>query len=246
VETQCGWKPPAAIRLYLPFKLENFFYNVLVQSFYQYAGCNLQRATTLSRSPVSPGREQQPPLAFALAKILVRRCWPTEGYNLLFLPGTTFHQFSNWIHEHQTIIKNQPISFSPTRSETSRYFSDSCTQNTVPETTQQKQNPKHSSNKQKQLDHSLMHIRIFNSLQLACIRICVWNNLRIRAFTSLKLRVYAPSLYWTCVQIYKGQHTLPDIQSLINPDYRSDKRHIKQIKIIQRYYHLGLKIMTHE
>ena len=51
------------------------------------------------------------PLALALAKILVRRCWPTEGYNLLFLPGTTFHQFSNWIHEHQTIIKNQPISF---------------------------------------------------------------------------------------------------------------------------------------
>ena len=106
-----------------------------------------ERATTLSRFPASPGRELQPPLSLALAKILVRRCWPTEGYNLLFLPGTTFHQFSNWIHEHQTIIKNQPISFSPTRSETSRYFSDNCTQNTVPETTQQKQNPKHSSNK---------------------------------------------------------------------------------------------------
>ena len=73
---------------------------------YQYAGCNLQRATTLSRSPASPGREQQPPLALVLAKILVRRCWPTEGYNLLFLPGTTFHKFSDWIHEHQSIIKN--------------------------------------------------------------------------------------------------------------------------------------------
>ena len=35
------------------------------------------------------------PLALALAKILVRRCWPTEGYNLLFLPGTTFHKFSD-------------------------------------------------------------------------------------------------------------------------------------------------------
>ena len=131
METQCGWKPPAAIRLYLPFKLENFFYNVLVQSFYQYVGCNLQRATTLSHSPVSPGREQQPPLAFSLAKILVRRCWPTEGYNLLFLPGTTFHQFSDWIHEHQTIIKKFFINQTPFHQldlKSSRYFSASCTQ----------------------------------------------------------------------------------------------------------------------
>jgi len=45
------------------------------------------------------------PLALALAKILVHRCWPIEGYNLLFLPGTTFHKFSDWIHEHQSIIK---------------------------------------------------------------------------------------------------------------------------------------------
>ena len=53
------------------------------------------------------------PLALALAKILVRRCWPTEGYNLLFLPGTTFHKFSDWIHEHQSIIKNFCIKQSP-------------------------------------------------------------------------------------------------------------------------------------
>ena len=66
------------------FQLENFFYNILLQYFYQYAGCNLQRATTLSRFLASPRRELQPPLALALAKILVRRCWPTEGYNLLF------------------------------------------------------------------------------------------------------------------------------------------------------------------
>ena len=60
-----------------------------------------------------PGRELQPPFAFVLAKILVRRCWPTEGYNLLFLPGTTFHKFSDWIHEHQSIIKNFSINQSP-------------------------------------------------------------------------------------------------------------------------------------
>jgi len=35
------------------------------------------------------------PFALALAKILVRRCWPIEGYYLLFLPGTTFHEFSD-------------------------------------------------------------------------------------------------------------------------------------------------------
>ena len=61
----------------------------------------------------SPGRELQPPLALALAKILVRRCWPTEGYNLLFLPETTFHKFSDQIHEHQSIIKNFSINQSP-------------------------------------------------------------------------------------------------------------------------------------
>lgn len=46
------------------------------------------------------------PLALALAKILVHRCYPTKGYNLLFLPRTTFHKYSDWIHEHQSIIKN--------------------------------------------------------------------------------------------------------------------------------------------
>ena len=46
----------------------------------------------LSRSPASPGRELKPPLALALAKILVRRCWPTEDYNLLF-QGPRFINF---------------------------------------------------------------------------------------------------------------------------------------------------------
>ncbi len=53
------------------------------------------------------------PLALALAKILVRRCWPIEGYNLLFLLGNTFHKFSDWIHEHQSIINNFCIKQSP-------------------------------------------------------------------------------------------------------------------------------------
>src|ERR1700728_1284809 len=86
------WKPNVGENHLLQFvsiffSIRNFFYYILVQAFYQYAGCNLQRATTLSRSPASPGRELQPPLALALAKILVHRCWPTEGYNLLCLLG---------------------------------------------------------------------------------------------------------------------------------------------------------------
>ena len=46
------------------------------------------------------------PLALVLADVLVRRCRPTEGYNLLFLPpDTTSHTFSDWILlKHNTII----------------------------------------------------------------------------------------------------------------------------------------------
>ena len=115
------------------FQIRNSFYNglVLVQSFTstQAATC---RELQLSLVFQLSWKGATTPFAFVLAKILVRRCWPTEGYNLFFLPGTTFHQFSNWIHH--PIIKNQPIFFPPTRSETSRYSSDSSTQKTVPET----------------------------------------------------------------------------------------------------------------
>ena len=75
--------------------LSSFNLEILLQWFctgavlYQYAGCNLQRATTLSRFPVSPGRELQPPTSF--------------------LTRTTFHKFSNWIHKHQMIIKYKRI-----------------------------------------------------------------------------------------------------------------------------------------
>ena len=105
-------KPPAAICFYLPL-IRNFFYNVLVQSFTstQAATCR-ELQPSLSFSSFS-WKGATTPLALALAKILVRRCWPTEGYNLLFLPGTTFHKFSDWIHEHQSIIKNFCIKQSP-------------------------------------------------------------------------------------------------------------------------------------
>ena len=55
VETQCGWKPPAAICFYLPL-ISNFFYNVLMQSFTstQASTCRrLQPSLSSSRYNVS-------------------------------------------------------------------------------------------------------------------------------------------------------------------------------------------------
>ena len=80
-------------------KLSLSFFNMKLQftifctgaALYQYAGYNLQKASTFSRSPNFLGRELQPPFAFVLAKILVRRCWPT----IFFLSGITFHTFSD-------------------------------------------------------------------------------------------------------------------------------------------------------
>jgi len=40
VETQCGWKPPAAIRLYLPL-IRNLFLQCTGAVLYQYVGYNL-------------------------------------------------------------------------------------------------------------------------------------------------------------------------------------------------------------
>ena len=68
---------------------------------------------TLSHSPGSSWKGATTPFSLALAKILVRRCWPTEGYNLLFLLGTTFHKFSDWIHTHQSFIKISVIPKTP-------------------------------------------------------------------------------------------------------------------------------------
>ena len=89
-------------------KLETSVYNVLVQSFTstQAATC---RELQLSLVFQLSWKGATTPLALALAKILVRRCWPTEGYNLLFLLGTTFHKFSNWIQN----IKYMCITQSP-------------------------------------------------------------------------------------------------------------------------------------
>jgi len=60
VETQYGWKPPTAIRLYLPL-IKNFFLQCIGAVLYQYACYNLQRATTLSSFPASPENELQTP-----------------------------------------------------------------------------------------------------------------------------------------------------------------------------------------
>jgi hypothetical protein len=70
-------------------KLETSVYNVLVQSFTstQAATC---RELQLSLVFQLSWKGATTPFALALAKILVRRFWPTEGYNLLFLPGTNF------------------------------------------------------------------------------------------------------------------------------------------------------------
>jgi len=66
---------------------------------------------SLSFSSFSWKGATTPSLALALAKILVRRCWPTEGYNLLFLPpGTMFHQFSDWIHWSTTLQSEDHVS----------------------------------------------------------------------------------------------------------------------------------------
>ena len=49
---------------------------------------------SLSFSSFSWKGATTPSLALALAKILVRRCWPI----IFSPPGTMFHQFSDWIH----------------------------------------------------------------------------------------------------------------------------------------------------
>ena len=112
------------------FKLETSDYNVLVQSFTstQAATCRELQLSLIFQFLLEGSYN---PLSSCTTKILVRRCWPTEGYNLLFLPGNTFHQFSDCIHEHQMIIKKFFINQTPFHQldlKSSRYFSTSCTQ----------------------------------------------------------------------------------------------------------------------
>ena len=144
----------------------------------------------------SPGRELQPPQLLRQPRYQYVGAGLQKATTFSVFQGPHFINFQTGSMNIKQSSRNSSSTKTPFHQldlKSSRYFSASCTQNTVPDTTQQ--NPEHSSNKQKQLDHNLKHIRNFNSLQLACIRICVWNNLRIRAFTSLKQRVYAPSLY---------------------------------------------------
>ena len=90
---------------------------------YQYASFYLQKAATFSRVPATTGRELQPPSSCTSWYV----CWYV-GANLqkattFSLPlGTTFHKFSNWIHQQHhncnSIIKyiciNQPPFETPT------------------------------------------------------------------------------------------------------------------------------------
>ena len=45
------------------------------------------------------------PLALVLAEVLVLGADLQKATTFSFLPGTTFHKFSNWIHEYQSNIK---------------------------------------------------------------------------------------------------------------------------------------------
>ena len=135
------------------------------------------------------------PLALVLAKILVGRCRPTEGYSLLFLLGKTFHKFSDWVHEHQSIIKIFCFNETPFHWKKlihNKHISDNCTQNTITVTIYQIMNPEHCSNNQRYLDHNKIHIRYLNNLKPACICSCVWSNLRIRSLPLLNLCIYVP------------------------------------------------------
>ena len=102
------------------FLIRNFF----IQQFctgavlYQYTGFYLQKATTFSCSPNSPGRELQPPqLLYQPIYLLVLGDDLQKATTFTFLPGTTFHQFSNWIHKYQTNIKYMCINQSPFRKQ---------------------------------------------------------------------------------------------------------------------------------
>ena len=94
-------------------------------------------------------------LALVVAKILVRRCCLLKATTFSFFQGPRFINFQTGsISINHQVFLHQTISFSPIRTESSRYFSDSCTQSTITVTTHQILNPEHYNNKQKQLDHN--------------------------------------------------------------------------------------------
>ena len=107
VETQCGWKPPAASCLYLSlirnFSLQYLYWCSLVpvHRLQPAEGYNLLSFSKL------PWKGAPTPFALVLAKILVCRCWPT----IFFLSGTTFHTFSDWIFLKHNIQSVEPNSF---------------------------------------------------------------------------------------------------------------------------------------
>ena len=144
--------------LYLLFKLETSFYNFcIIAVLYQYGGFYLQKATTFSRSPASPGRELQPP------QLLYQLMYQYVGVDLQkattfsFFQGPRFINFQTGsmnINQSSSISASNNLLF-PISTKSSKHFSDICTQNTVTVTTHQILNPEYCSNRQRQLDHNL-------------------------------------------------------------------------------------------
>ena len=124
---------------------------------YQYVGCNLQRATTLSRFPTSPGRELQPPQLLCQPRYQYIGAGLLKATTFSFFQGPRFINFqtrSMNINQSSSISASNNLLF-PISTESSKHFSNSCTQNTVTVTTHQILNPEYCSNRQRQLDHNL-------------------------------------------------------------------------------------------
>ena len=124
-------------RLYLPFKIRNFFlqFFVLVQSYTSTQASTCRRLQpSLVLQLLLEGSYN--PLALVLADM-----YQYVGASLQkpptvsFLLGTAFHKFSDWIHQqlHSIICINQSP-FAPTKTKPTNHFDKSskcCNQNTV-------------------------------------------------------------------------------------------------------------------
>ena len=85
---------------------ENFLQFYAGADSYQHAGTHLQKATTLSRLPASPGRELQPPALVYQLPLEGSYNPLTEGFDLQHLCGPrfiNFHTGSNSFHTTQHV-----------------------------------------------------------------------------------------------------------------------------------------------
>ena len=113
VETQCGWKPPTAMLLYLlvnkklPFTIFLYWCNLIpVRILLPTEGYNLLSFSSFSWKGATTL------LALLLSKILVHRCWPTEGYYLLFSSGdhvSSIFRLDPWILSNHQVYVHHPI-----------------------------------------------------------------------------------------------------------------------------------------